>query len=69
MMVDRQVLEDLIADALGDSMGPDWSCRVGASAVADALFTSRLLTARHGPVPGSNEWLAQSPQFHPGDIA
>lgn len=67
----RDVLEDIVTDAIADSMGPDWTSRDGAVAVVNALAEARLVTLFpvRGIVPGSNEWLAQSPQFHPGDIA
>ena len=71
VFVTREVLEDVVADAIADSMGPDWTSRDGAWAVVNALAEARLVTLMpiSGPEPGSNEWLAQSPQFHPGDIA
>lgn len=41
-------LLDMISDAIGNSMGPDWSYRLGAQYVAEALEASGLLadTAR-----------------------
>ena len=67
---DRQDLLDLITEAIADSLEPDWTCRDGARAVLNALIDDRVITLRADePKPGSNEWLMQSPNFHPGDIA
>lgn len=75
--LDRQELEDLIADAIADSFDPDWSHRDGARAVLAALEAHGYAVIEappnwnrgDEPEPGSNEWLMQSSQFHPGDIA
>jgi hypothetical protein len=40
---DRQDLEDMIADAIGDSMDMDWTYRDGARAVIRALEEDGIL--------------------------
>lgn len=68
---DKQDLEGLISDAIADSLDVDWTSRDGARAVVQALVDDGIivLLGPDDPKPGSNEWLAQSPQYHPGDIA
>jgi hypothetical protein len=46
---DRQDLEDLIADAIGDSMDIDWTYRDGARAVIRALEEDGILKVRESP--------------------
>ena len=67
---DKQDLLDLITEALDSSLGPDWTCRDGSRAVVEALVEDKIIALReNSPKPGSNEWLMQSPNFHPGDLA
>jgi hypothetical protein len=72
--VSEQEIKDLIAEAILDSLEPDWNSWTGAAAVLTWLDEAGLCiepkcAAPLSAQPGSNEWLAQSPQFHPGDIA
>lgn len=69
---DTNSLIDLIADAITDSLGPDWTAFDAAHHVMQWIEDAGLEIGGKtsgGPEAGSNEWLAQSPQFHPGDIA
>lgn len=43
MMTDQQEIEDLIAEAIDDSMDMDWTSRDGARAVFNALYAEGLL--------------------------
>lgn len=42
-MTDQQEIEDLIAEAIDDSMDMDWTSRDGARAVFNALYAEGLL--------------------------
>ena len=41
--MNRLELEDFIAEAIDNSMGPDWNSHLGARYVIDALVEDRLL--------------------------
>lgn len=41
--MNRLELEDLIADAIDDSMGPEWNSHLGARYVIDTMVKGRLL--------------------------
>lgn len=70
-MVDTNAVIDLIAEAISDSLGPDWTAFDAAHHVMQWLADEGLciVKTRSGVKPGSNEWLMQSPLFHPGDLA
>lgn len=67
-------LKDLLAEAIDDSLDAGWNSRICAGYIISWLNDAGLCIKPKDDQaiaidPGSNEWLAQSPQFHPGDIA
>lgn len=74
-MTDTNAVIALISEAIDDSMGTDWTSFDAAHHVMQWLTDAGLgiivLPKRDPaePEPGSNEWLAKSPLFHPGDLA
>lgn len=67
-------VKDLIADAISDSLEPEWNAHSCAAHILlwleDAGLCVKAKESATGVAkPGSNEWLMQSPQFHPGDLA
>jgi hypothetical protein len=49
MNIDQQELEDLIAEAIADSFGPDWSHRDGARSVVQAFIAEGLAVVEAPP--------------------
>lgn len=64
---------DRLLDAVHDDAQAEISeCGGSWSEMADqlqALSAKYQAIADAEPEPGSDEWLKQSPQFHPGDLA
>ena len=65
---------DLIADAISDSLEPNWNAHSCAAHILLWLDEAGLCVTEKpveptDPSPGSNEWLMRSAQFHPGDLA
>lgn len=71
-ITDTNAVIALISEAIDDSLGPDWTSFDAAHHVMQWLTDAGLEIVPvpvSEPKPGSNEWLAQSPLFHPGDLA
>jgi hypothetical protein len=67
---------DAALSAVHDSALPEIEAIAGTEFVEPAMATAlQALSAKYQaiadaePEPGSDEWLKQSPQFHPGDLA
>ncbi len=70
--VESFAIIELIAEAINDSLEPEWTPQSAAYHVMQWLDDAGLRVVKaqpNEPAPGSNEWLAQSPLFHPGDLA
>jgi hypothetical protein len=70
----NEELRDLIAESIMDSLEPDWNPQSCADHILLWLDEAGMCILPNpikitGHEVGTNEWLSQSPQFHPGDIA